>query len=255
MSRLLRLAPHIHTDGSDDSSWSLSRLVATLRRAGFDGALVCDHDRTMDDDAWLRLQSECHRVGDASGFLLVPGIEYQDAEHVVHLPVFGAAPFYGRSPDIGEVIARARSDGAAPVLAHPARRDAWRRVDPSWARDLAAIEVWNRKYDGLRPHTWALAWAREHRVAMTVALDWHGPRQLFPLALRVPDPTAQNNEERTHHVVRILNAGGGSATAFGVDVRRYDGGIVGAGSRRAEQARRWAAPKIRRVEQVLRGRA
>lgn len=244
----LRLAAHIHTHRSDDSDWALDRLVTILRRAGFDGALVCDHDRTMDDHGWASLQRDCDRVGRAREFLLIPGIEYQDADHVVHLPVFGHGPFYGRSPDIGGVLARVRSDGGAAVFAHPGRRDAWRRFDPEWAAGLAGIEVWNRKYDGIRPSSWAMAAARTHGIPPFTALDWHGPRQLFPLAVEVPAPRSGRRGRRSDEVIASLLGGSAEATAFGLRVDRFDRGPLGRVAAGLETTRRRIAPLVRRFE-------
>ncbi|MEW1976061.1 hypothetical protein AB0301_13460 [Microbacterium profundi] len=249
---VLRLAPHIHSSFSDDSDWELGRLVRVLRRAGFDGALVCDHDRTMDAGTWARIQNECDRIGDETGFVLVPGVEYQDPDHVVHLPVFGRAPFYGRSPVIDDLVRGARSDGAAAIFAHPRRRDAWREFDPAWAPHLAGIEVWNRKYDGIRPNDWALAQAQRHGLPATVALDWHGPRQLFPLALRVPAPPRGSNHERSDAVIAAMLAGRMRASAFGVDVQSFDRGPLGRSVRGLESVRTWIAPRVRRVENAIR---
>ncbi|MGX1793229.1 PHP domain-containing protein [Microbacterium sp. NPDC055312] len=248
----LRLAPHIHSSFSDDSDWPLTRLVRVLRAAGFDGALVCDHDRTMDAELWTRVQQECDRLGDETGFLLVPGIEYQDPDHVVHMPVFGRAAFYGRSPLIDDLVRQARADGAAAIFAHPRRRDAWQHFDPAWAAHLSGMEVWNRKYDGVRPNEWALQQAEQHRLAATVALDWHGTRQLYPLALRVPSTQRGSNRERGDAVVAAMLAGRTHATAFGVDVQRFSHGLLGQSSRGFESARQWMAPRVRRVEKLIR---
>lgn len=249
--RVLRLAPHIHSCASDDSDWSLNRLVAVLSRAGFHGALVCDHDRTMTEERRLQLVAECDRIGDQRGFLLIPGIEYQDRDHVVHMPVFGRAPFYGRSPDIGEVIRQARTDGAAAFFAHPSRRDAWRHFDPAWAADLAGIEVWNRKYDGLAPNRWALGAAQTHGLLASVALDWHGPRQLYPLALRVAGPGGGDNASRGARVIEAILAYRARATAFGVPVSVFSTGSLALVASTAENMRQWTAPKIRGLEKLM----
>ncbi len=250
----LRLAAHIHTACSDDSDWGLSRLARILRRSGFGGALVCDHDRTMDDATWAALQAECDRVGDDTGFVLVPGIEYQDPDHVVHLPVYGRAPFYGASPEISDVLSRVRGDGGAAVFAHPGRREAWRRFDPSWADGLAGIEVWNRKYDGIRPSEWAARTAHGFGIPAFTALDWHGPRQLYPLAVEVASPTTTGNRARADGVVDDLLTGRLRATAFGADVARFSSGPLGRAARGLESSRRWIAPHIRRLEAGIRSR-
>jgi len=251
----LTLASHIHTAHSDDSEWGLERLVTVLGRAGFDGALVCDHDRTMDESGWAALQRECDRISEARGFLLVPGIEYQDPDHVVHLPVYGRAPFYGRSPVIGDVLARVRGDGGAAVFAHPGRRDAWRRFDPAWSTGLSGVEVWNRKYDGIRPGAWASEASRRYDIPAMAALDWHGPRQLYPLGVRVPAPAATlSAAARADHVVDAVMAGRMRATAFGADIGHFSTGPLARAADGLEAVRRRVAPLIRRFETGMRAR-
>ncbi|MDN5763608.1 MAG: hypothetical protein L0H41_14995 [Microlunatus sp.] len=248
---VLKLAPHIHTEASDDSDWPLRRLASTLKWWGFDGMLVSDHDRTMDGSKWRRLQAECDRVGDETGFLIVPGVEYQDPDHVVHVPVFGRMPFQGRSPDIMSLMRSAREQGSVAVFAHPARRNAWQRWSPKWAAHLSGIEVWNRKYDGIAPNAWALDTAREHDLMPMVGLDWHGPRQLFGLALEVPAPAAATNRARSDAVLAVVLTGRARCTAFSVGVERFADGFLGDLTRRAERTRAWLAPRVRRLEALV----
>lgn len=252
--RTLRLAPHIHTEVSDDSSWSLPRLVRVLSWAGFDGMLVSDHDRTMDASQWRQLQEECDRVADEHDFIIVPGVEYQDADHIVHIPVFGRMPFEHGSPDIGRLLRRAHDFGAAAIFAHPRRRDAWTRFASEWAPHLAGIEVWNRKYDGIAPNSWALRTSEALGLLPTVALDWHGPRQLFGLALEVPVPAQGSNAARSADVVDSIVSGNARASAFGIGVDGFSGGALGGVLQGAEQVRQWAAPRIRRLESLIKRR-
>jgi hypothetical protein len=247
--RTLKLASHIHSSWSDDATSTLPRLVTTLSRAGFNGALVCDHDRTMTDERWRRAQRECADVSKASGFLLVPGIEYQDPDHVVHLPVFGAVEFYGRSPATSDLLPAAHGDGAATLFAHPARRNAHERFTSSWVSHLSGIEVWNRKYDGIAPNPWALKTAAEFQLNPFASLDYHGPRQLYPLAMRVNSATTI----LLCDVIAALRLGTASASAFGLPIQLFGSGILGAAGMHSEAARRWAAPRIRRLEQTLGG--
>jgi predicted metal-dependent phosphoesterase TrpH len=241
--RWIRLASHIHSSWSDDSSWTLPRLVVQLRRAGFQGALISDHDRTMTDDRWQRAQQECAAVGRATGFLLVPGVEYQDPDHVTHVPVFGAAPFYGRSPDTGDLLRAAHTDGAATVFAHPARRDAWERFNAAWAPNLSGIEVWNRKYDGITPNTWAVRTATTYGLNSFVSLDFHGRRQLYPLAMRVQSDARMTSAD----VVKALRNGDCRASAWGLTPERLSSGALGRVNRGLEALRLVTAPALRRL--------
>jgi hypothetical protein len=245
--RRLRLAAHIHSAWSDDCGWSLTRLRHVLGAAGFDGALVCDHDRTMTEDRRQQLAEECRRIT-AGGFVLVPGVEYQDPHHVVHLPVFGDLPFYGRSAEIGDVLRAARDAGAVSVFAHPVRAGAWSRFDPDWLPLLTGVEVWNRKYDGVRPNAWAFRTSRERGLVPFVGLDFHGPRQLFPLAM-VLDPATPPT---WGGVLAALREGRCVAEAFGRPVEAFTHGPLAGTVRRAEHLRKHLAPRVRTAERWVR---
>ena len=127
------------------------------------------------------------------------------------------------------------------MWAHPWRRDAWRRFDPSWLDRLAAVEVWNRKYDGIAPSRAALALARREGIRAAVALDFHTRRQLFPLTLRL-DLDARPTEAAVH---AALAAGRFSPRAFGLPVERLARGPGGAALRGLETVRRTAAHALR----------
>lgn len=254
MSTVLKLAVHIHTEVSDDSTWSLHRLAKVLRRFGFHGMLVCDHDRTMDDVKWHSLRVACDEFGDNTGFLTIPGVEYQDRDHVVHVPVFGRLPFHGRSPDILSLIRSAREHGCVSVFAHPARRDAWQRFSPEWVEWLTGVEVWNRKYDGVSPNRWALEATDRHGLMPMVGLDWHGPRQLFGLAMEVSRPTMGTNAEMGDAVLASVLTGEARSTVFSLDVRRFSSGPLAVATRHIEAVRSWAAPRVRKFEAVTRRR-
>jgi len=249
----LTFASHIHTSASDDSDWSLPRLAGVLSRAGFDGALVCDHDRTMTATRWDDLRAECTNVTAETGFVVVPGIEYQDPTHTIHVPVFGgAAEFIGRSPEIDDLLDAIADKPVVSVFAHPRRRDAWRSFDTSWAPRLGGMEVWSRKYDGIRPNQWALDASKEFGIPQYVSLDWHGPRQLYPLAMSVELSSSTPRGDHAAAAVGQLHAKQGRARAFGLPIDAHTTGILAAVGQGAETARRRLAPGLRRVERALR---
>ena len=179
-----RFATHVHSGWSDDASWTLPDLRDAFRTRGYDGALMCEHDRGFTPTRWEEYQEECERFS-TPDFLLVPGIEYGDADNVVHLPTWGELPFLGEGNDPGSLLAEIAGLGGLAVFAHPWRRDAWRRFDPAWSATLIGLEIWNRKYDGVAPDRRAVRLAREHDLAEFVALDFHTSRQFFPLATRL----------------------------------------------------------------------
>jgi ATP-binding cassette subfamily B protein len=76
-----------------------------------------------------------------------------------------------------------QSANGIAVLAHPSRRQAWRKYDPTWSAALLGIEVWNRKTDGWAPSHAALRLITETRSLPFVGMDFHDRNQLFPLTM------------------------------------------------------------------------
>ena len=203
MSKVLRVAAHVHSDWSDDAGWSLDAIARSFRRRRYDVALMCEHSRGWTERRYDEYIEACAAAG-RRGLLLVPGIEYEDSDNVVHVAVWGQVPFFGPTPDIGELLGKVAAADGISVLAHPWRRDAWRRFDRNWAHRLTAMEIWTRKYDGWAPNRFAVEMARRERLREFVSLDFHTRRQLFPLAmaLRVdgcdadPDPMPRYSARR-----------------------------------------------------------
>lgn len=187
--RRARAAAHVHSAWSDDGSWSLPRIATTFSRLGYDVVLMSEHSRGFTSAKWSDYVAAC---ADASHerVLLVPGIEYGDVDDVVHIPVWGDGPYLGDALPTRKLLAMVGETGGTAMWAHPWRRDAWRRFDPSWLDQLSAIEVWNRKYDGIAPSRAAVRLADREGLRPSVALDFHTRRQLFPLSLYldVDDP-------------------------------------------------------------------
>jgi hypothetical protein len=180
----LRAAAHVHSEWSDDGSWSLERIARTFGRLGHDIVLMSEHSRGFTATKWAEYVDACKQASNDS-VLLVPGMEYNDDADVVHIPVWGDVPFFGPAPPIGHLLQDVSQAGGAAFWAHPWRRDAWRVFEPSWAEHLTAVEVWNRKYDGIAPSRRALELAERQGARPVVALDFHTRRQLFPLTLRL----------------------------------------------------------------------
>lgn len=236
----VRAAAHLHSAWSDDAAWPLERLAEAFARRGCGVLLMCEHSRDFSDAKWSDYVEACAKAS-TPDVLIVPGLEYNDADNVVHVPVWGPVPFLGRTPDIGETLARAQAHDGIAVFAHPWRRGAWRRFEPGWARHLTGVEVWNRKYDGWAPNRRALAYARDSGLAAFVALDFHTARQFFPLAmaLDVPGPVTRAT------VQDALRAGDFQALAFSRSALRMASGLAAAGLMAAEAARSVAARALR----------
>jgi hypothetical protein len=231
-----RAVAHVHSEWSDDASWTLREIAATFSRLRYQVVLMSEHSRGFTATKWQEYAQAC-RESSSDRLTLVPGIEYGDADNVVHIPVWGDLPFFGDALPIGALLPQVNDAGGAAIWAHPWRREAWRRFEPSWLRYLTAVEVWNRKYDGIAPSRDALALARREKLRAAVALDFHTRRQLFPLTLSLDlDDSASEGT-----VFAALRTGRFSARAFGLPMAPIARGPGGSALRGLEQLRRTAA--------------
>jgi hypothetical protein len=238
--RYVRAAAHVHSEWSDDGSWSLRDIATTFARLGHDVVLMSEHSRGFSAAKWQEYIDAC---GEASNerVLLVPGIEYGDEDDVVHIPMWGPVPFFGDAQPIGRLLAEASDAGGIAMLAHPWRRDAWQRFEPSWLDHLIAVEVWNRKYDGVAPSRDAIALAKRLGTRPTVALDFHTRRQLFPLTLRLSVDAALT----VTAIHDALATGRWSPRLLGVPLNLLASGPGAVALRGLEVVRRTAAGTLR----------
>jgi hypothetical protein len=243
--RQVKAVAHVHSEWSDDGTWSLRRIEATFARRGYQVVLMSEHSRGFTAAKWDDYRQAC---ADASTdrVLLVPGIEYGDKDDVVHIPVWGQVPFFGDMPPTGDLLKQVAGAAGTAVWAHPWRRAAWQRCEPAWWEYLGAVEVWNRKYDGIAPNRDSLGLALQNGAAPFVTLDLHTRRQLFPLSLRlaVPGP-ATASLPGCDDVYGALREGGFAAQAFGIALGQLTSGPAALTLRMLEQARRAAARMLR----------
>jgi hypothetical protein len=247
-TRVARVAAHVHSEWSDDASWSLSRIVTTFGRLGYSVVLMSEHSRGFSSAKWGEYVDACE-VASNGRVTLVPGIEYGDSDDVVHIPVWGRVPFLGEAPHIGTLLAEVTESGGTAVWAHPWRRDAWRRFDPAWSQYLGAVEVWNRKYDGIAPNPNSFDISRSYGTAAFVSLDFHTRRQLFPLSLTLRLNGVAGQEEGTNarmvsttaagvdQVYSALGTGSFFPRAFGLPLQRVAEGPLGGALRALERVR------------------
>jgi len=244
----VRAAAHVHSEWSYDASWPLEALAQAFARRRYDVVLMAEHDRGFDEERWQAFREACAAAG-GDRILLVPGIEYEDADNTVHVAVWGeGAPFLGHGRETQETLEAAAGAGAAAVFAHPWRRDAFSRFRPEWAPLLAAVEIWNRHYDGVAPGREGVRLAKEHGLAPFVSLDFHTRRQFFPLAMEldVDGPLTQAA------VFEALSAGRFRPAALRVSALRFTHGPPAAAARGLERARRAVRGPLRRLERAVR---
>jgi hypothetical protein len=244
----VRAAAHVHSEWSYDASWTLDALAQSFARRRYDVVLMAEHDRGFDDERWQAYREACAAASHGR-VLLVPGMEYEDADNVVHVAVWGdGAPYFGHGRSTLETLEDARNAGCAAVLAHPRRRDAFTRFRPEWAPLLSAVEIWNRHYDGVAPSREGLRLSRENGLAPFVSLDFHTRRQFFPLAmeLELGGPPAPAT------VYEALAAGRFRPTALRVSAMRFTHGPPAAAAHGLERARRAVRGPLRKLERAVR---
>jgi hypothetical protein len=240
-----RVAAHVHSSWSYDAQWSLPDIARAFRRHRYDAVLMAEHDRSFDEHKWADYRLACQEAS-TGGILLVPGIEYEDSDGVVHVPVWGeAVPFLGAGRPTLDLLRSARDQNAIAVLAHPWRRNAISRYQPEWGGLLSDIEIWNRKYDGVAPSRPLRRFADREGVAPFVSLDFHTRRQFFPLAMSLTLAA----EPSTVSLVEAIRNGHGRPEFLGVSALRGTEGITGAALRALELARRGARRPVHRRSQ------
>jgi hypothetical protein len=244
--RTVRVAAHVHSSWSYDAEWSLQDIANAFRRRRYDVVLMSEHDRSFDERTWAEYQLACQEAS-SNGILLVPGIEYEDSDGVVHTPVWGDnVPFLGAGRPTLELLRCARAENAIAVLAHPWRRHAVSRYQPEWGPLLSAVEIWNRKYDGIAPNRQLKRFAGREGIDPFVSLDFHTSRQFFPLAMSITLAA----EPSVVSLVDAIRNGDCRPEFLGLSALRFTGGIEGTVLRSLELLRRGIRRPLRRLQQV-----
>lgn len=240
--RRLRVVAHVHSAWSEDAGWPLADIVNVFSRMRVDAILMSEHDRGFTEARWISYQRAC-AAASTSRILVVPGIEYQDPDNVVHIPVWGRdVPFLGESRPTLDLLKAAREACAVAVFAHPTRRDAIGHYRHQWTPLLSGVEVWNRKYDGVAPNCRSRDLARQESLKPFVSLDFHTGRHLFPLftTLEVEGPRSIAS------VVDALREGNFYPNLLGVAIDRFFDGPLSATVKRLERARQRLSRALRR---------
>lgn len=243
---MIQAACHIHSDWSYDGKWSLSALAAMFARRRFRILMVTDHDRGLTESRQLQHRKACAQASSDRIFVL-PGIEYSDADNIVHVLVWGPVPFLGEGLPTTELLKAVRASNGVAVLAHPSRREAWRVFDTAWTDYLLGIEVWNRKTDGWAPSPTAPPLLEDTALVPFVGMDFHDRNQMFPLSMEM-DISPMVSEES---VLDCLRARRCRAMAFSEPVHKAMQRWRGLALSSAERCRRSVAPVFRRFKRQL----
>ncbi len=237
----IKVACHVHSNWSYDGKWSLEEIASAFSKRGYQVVMITEHDRGFSEQRRLEHREAC-REASSSKILLLPGIEYSDGSNCVHILVWGDVPFVGADVDTGILLSAVAAAGGVAVLAHPSRKEAWRKFDPSWASNLVGIESWNRKTDGWAPSRDAQPLLKTSGALPFVGLDFHDQRQFFPLAinLEILPPVSEAA------VLESICAKRCNFKAFGSSIQHFSTGVAANTFRLAELFRRGARPIYRR---------
>jgi hypothetical protein len=243
---VIKAACHIHSEWSYDGKWSLPKLAAQFGRHGYRVLLMTEHDRGFTQARLLEYREACAQASSET-VLIVPGIEYSDADNTVHTLVWGLVSFFGEALPTIELLQRVNAAKGAAVFAHPSRKEAWKKFDPQWSSKLLGVEIWNRKTDGWAPSQTAVPLIHGTSLLPFVGMDFHTQRQFFPLAteLEIQSPTTETS------VLECLKSRRCRATALNMSLNEFQPqGWRRSGLRAAEYGRRAAALAFRKLKLV-----
>lgn len=232
----IRTACHVHSEWSFDGQWSLEEIADAFGERGYRAVLLTEHDKGF-DESMRREHIEACRKASNENILLVPGMEYSDPTNTIHLLVWGDVPFIGEEMPTEKTLAAVRKAGGVVVMAHPSRRNAWKMFKPEWAEGLLGIEIWNRKTDGWAPSKHGHALVETANVTPFVGLDFHSPKQFFPLAMMMELESSVSEAA----ILQALKAKRLHCEAFGRPVESISDGARALALQTAEFMRRKAA--------------
>jgi len=176
----LKLDLHIHSAASPDGRMSLDEIVERCRKAGLDGAAVCDHDRVLTD------------APDFPDFLLIPGVELS-TQYGHLLGLFVSAPI--ETTDFRQAVSAIRTQGGIAVLAHPFEHFADAERLAELVPLLAGVEVFNSRATrkNRRANAQAEAFAAKYGLRPFAGSDAHVPGEIGNTVLTVEaeDKTAE----------------------------------------------------------------
>lgn len=205
---------HAHSCWSYDGRWTLENIARLYSKLGVHAVMMSEHDTGFKPDRFGDYAEECARAS-TSRCVLVPGIEYSSPDNDIHVLAWGLDTFLGEHRPVLDTLHDIKARGGVAILAHPARRQAWKKVEQTWIEQLDGIEIWNRKTDGISWGEEAVKIACASGLPAYVGHDFHRARQLWPLyqQFRLASSTTAHNVG--HALVTAIRRREGTPLAFG----------------------------------------
>lgn len=217
----IKVVMHAHSTWSYDGHWSLDDIARVFGGLGIDTVMMSEHDTGFDPLRFSDYRAACASAS-TRRCRLIPGIEYSSPENDIHILTWGLDRFLQEHQPVIDTLQAVRDAGGVAILAHPARRDAHRKIERAWLPLLSGIEVWNRKTDGLTFGREALRLRKETKLPASVGCDFHRLKHYYPLTNRFEIVDAANLE---HELVDALKKGKQQPCAFGKPIFDADGDI------------------------------
>jgi hypothetical protein len=240
---MIKAACHVHSEWSYDGKWPLAKLAAEFGRRGYQVLLTTEHDRGFTQATLIEYRKACAQASNEH-VLIVPGIEYSDADNTIHILVWGPIPFFGEALPTTELLDKVAAARGIAVFAHPSRKEAWKKFDSQWSSNLTGVEIWNRKTDGWAPSKATATLLQQTSLLPFVGMDFHTQRQFFPLAteLAIHAPVTETS------VLECLKLRRCRSTALSRSLEEFlPQGWRRAGVQAAEYGRRAAARTLRKL--------
>jgi predicted metal-dependent phosphoesterase TrpH len=174
-----RILLHNHSTWSD-GQLSLAEIAGLGKCLGASAIAMSEHDFDFTPQKWQDYTEAC-RLESTKSCALIPGIEYSSSDDNIHIVTVGTTSYFGARGDLLETLSAVRAEGGASILAHPRRRDSFEIITRELLQRIDAIEIWNRKVDGLLPVRSYFKFAKACALAATVGMDLHTRRQIFPM--------------------------------------------------------------------------
>jgi predicted metal-dependent phosphoesterase TrpH len=174
-----RILLHNHSTWSD-GTLSLTQITRLGTLLGASAVAMSEHDFDFTPLKWDDYKEAC-RAESRKECILIPGIEYSSPDDNIHIVTVGTTRYFGARRDLLDTLSAVHAEGGACILAHPRRHDSFKLVTPELVKRIDAIEIWNRKADGLLPVRSYYRFAKTNALTATVGIDLHTRRQIFPM--------------------------------------------------------------------------
>ena len=237
-----RVVLHAHSTWSYDGAWTLAEIARFYGRFGVDAVMMSEHDTGFEPDQFETYRAAC-AAASTDRCTLVPGIEYSSPNNDIHLPTWGLGHFLGEHRPTLDTLRDVQAAGGVSIFAHPIRRDVWRQYDPAWTPFLSAIEVWNRKSDGISFGVQAHALVERTGLPATVGQDFHKLRHAYPLTHLAQIDARADLEPQ---LVAAIRTGSLRPQAFRRDLFTRDGHIKAGLHPMLEKTRCFVRDTVRR---------